>query len=79
MDIIEQIKMLNKRHVSLFKASLIDESIDITIDNLKELRKDLRRILEYIDIWIDNLYKDETEIKKYYINLKEQIISILNK
>ena len=79
MNIIEQIDMLNKRHVSLFKASLIDESIDITINNLEELRKDLKGILEYIDIWIDNLYKDETDIKEYYNNLKEQIMSILNK
>lgn len=79
MNIIEQIKMLNKRHVSLFKASLIDESIDIIIDNIEEIREDLRRILEYIDIWIDNLYKDEADIKEYYNNLKVQIISILNK
>ena len=29
--------------------------------------------------WIDNLYKDEADIKEYYNNLKVQIISILNK
>ena len=79
MDIIEQIEVLNNKHISLFKASLIDESIEITIDNLEELREDLRRILEYIDIWIGDLYKDEVYIKKYYNNLKEQIINILNK
>ena len=79
MDIIEQIKVLNNKHISLFKASLIDESIEIIIDNIEEIREDLKRVLEYIDIWIDNLYTDEIEIREYYNNLKVQIISILNK
>ena len=79
MDIIEQIEVLNNKHIALFKASLIDESIEIIIDNLEEIREDLRRILEYIDIWIDNLYTDEVEIREYYNTLKVQIISILNK
>ena len=79
MDIIEQIEVLNNKHISLFKASLIDESIEIVIDNLEELKEDLRKVLECIDIWIGNLYKDEIDIKKYYNNLRLQIISILNK
>ena len=79
MDIIEQIKIINKRHISLFKASLIDESIEIIIDNLEELKENLRRVLEYVDVWIDNLYKDEIKIEEYYNNLKVQIINILNK
>ena len=79
MDIIEQIKVLNNKHISLFKASLINESIEIIIDNIEEIREDLRRVLEYIDIWIYDLYTDEIEIKEYYNNLKVQIISILNK
>ena len=79
MDIIEQIEVLNNKHIALFKASLIDESIEITIDNIEDLIEDLRRVLEYIDIWIDNLYKDDIDIEKYYIKLKEQIINILNK
>ena len=79
MDIIEQIKVLNNKHISLFKASLIDESIEIIIDNLEELREDLRRVLEYVDVWIGNLYTDEIEIEEYYNNLKVQIIGVLNK
>ena len=79
MDIIEQIEVLNNKHISLFKAGLIDESIEIIIDNIEEIREDLKRALEYIDIWIDNLYTDEVDIKEYYNNLKVQIISILNK
>ena len=79
MDIIEQIKVLNNKHIALFKASLIDEFIEIIIDNLEEIREDLRRVLECIDIWIDNLYKDEIKIEEYYNNLKVQIINILNK
>ena len=79
MDIIEQIEILNNKHISLFKASLIDESIKITIDNIEDLIEDLRRVLEYIDIWIYNLYKDDIDIEKYYNNLRLQIISILNK
>ena len=79
MDIIEQIEVLNNKHISLFKASLIDESINIIIDNLEELKEDLRRILEYIDIWICDLYEDDIDIKEYYNNLRLQIISILNK
>ena len=79
MDIIEQIEVLNNKHIALFKASLIDESIEIIIDNLEELREDLRRILEYVDVWIDILYKDEIKIEEYYNNLKVQIIGILNK
>ena len=49
MDIIEQIEVLNNKHIALFKASLIDESIKITIDNIEDLKEDLRMILEYID------------------------------
>ena len=79
MDIIEQIEVLHNKHIALFKAGLIDEFIEIIIDNLEELREDLRRILEYIDIWIDNLYTDEIEIREYYNNLKVQIIGVLNK
>lgn len=79
MDIIEQIKVLNNKHISLFKTSLIHESIEIIIDNIEELREDLRRVLEYIDIWIGNLYKDEIDTEEYYNNLKVQIINILNK
>ena len=79
MDIIEQIEVLNNKHISLFKASLIHESIDIIIDNIEEIREDLREILEYIDIWIYDLYTDEVNIEEYYNNLKVQIISILNK
>lgn len=79
MDIIEQIEVLNNKHIALFKASLIDEFINIIIDNLEDLREDLKRVLEYIDIWICDLYKDDIDIKKYYNNLKEQIINILNK
>lgn len=79
MDIIEQIEVLNNKHISLFKASLIHESIEIIIDNIEEIREDLREMLEYIDIWIYDLYTDEIEIKEYYNNLRLQIISILNK
>lgn len=79
MNIIEQIEILNNKHITLFKASLIDESIEIIIDNIEEIREDLRRVLEYIDIWIYDLYKDDIDIEKYYNNLKVQIISILNK
>ena len=79
MDIIEQIEVLNNKHISLFKASLINESINIIIDNLEELREDLRRILECIDVWLCDLYKGDIDIEKYYNNLKEQIINILNK
>ena len=79
MDIIEQIEVLNNKHISLFKASLIDESIEIIIDNIEEIREDLKRVLEYIDIWIGNLYTDEIEIEEYYNNLKVKIIGVLNK
>ena len=79
MDIIEQIEILNNKHISLFKASLIDESINIVIDNLEDIKEDLRRVLECIDIWLYDLYKDDIDIEKYYNNLRLQIISILNK
>ena len=79
MDIIEQIEVLNNKHMALFKASLIDESINIVIDNLEDIKEDLRRVLECIDIWLYDLYKDDIDIKKYYNNLRLQIISILNK
>ena len=73
MRVTKTKQVLQRCDISLF---VIPTTI---IDNIEELREDLRRILEYIDIWIYDLYKDDIDIKKYYNNLKEQIISILNK
>lgn len=77
LELRKKIINLNEIHLSRFKSDLFDEDINLMSDDLEDIIYDIKSILEVIPLWIKGTYEDESDIRKYYNELKKKLEELL--